>query len=336
MIPCCFHPTKVVIVDDNYEFLKRLDALVCRDHAVYMYYNQPQKALGFFNEVYQHDPFPSRYVVNIDEDKWEHRHLDVNIFDIHNEVYRPQRFEEIAVCVADYSMPSMSGLEFLQQLHIPHLQKILLTGEANEHIAIEAFNQGWIHHYIRKQDVMMAQKLKQAIQDAQWSYFTQLSAVITEAIRSVDSTDHAITDPYFQAFFKKLIKAHNFVEAYLCESMGSYFFLDAEGRNYGLMVNTEEQLDMWAESNKAQRINTKLRRELQSREKMMCYHNAHGFLEPLIKDWPRYAYPAQTLQGQRTTYYYAFAPDIFDVDFSQVVSFTRYKEESGESDKVKN
>jgi CheY-like chemotaxis protein len=330
MIPCCFHPTKVVIVDDNYEFLKRLDATVSRDHTTYMYYNQPQKALGFFNEIYRPDPFPNRYVLNTDEEKWEHRHLDINIFDLHQEIYRPQRFEQISVVVADYSMPEMNGLEFLQQIHPPHIQKILLTGEANEHLAIEAFNQGWIHHYIRKQDPMMAQKLRQAIRDAQWRYFTHLSAVTIEAIRSVDIVDHAVTDPHFHAFFKELMHEHNFIEAYLCESMGSYFFLDAAGQNYGLMVNIEEQLDLWAESDKAQRVNSKLREDLKTYKKMMCYHNTDGFLEPLVKDWPLYAHPAQTLQGQKTTYYYAFAPDIFDIDTSRIAHFAAAKGEHGE------
>jgi CheY-like chemotaxis protein len=324
MIPCCFHPTRVVVIDDNYEFLCALDYILSRDGASYQYYNSPQRALAYLNQV-QATPFPQRYVINADEEAWEHRRLDVNIFELHQEIYRPERFAEISVVVIDYSMPELNGLDFCQQLQDKNIQKILLTGMADEHIAIQAFNNGIIQHYIRKHDRDMVEQLNKAIEESQRRYFNKLSEVVIGAIRSVDVVDHAITDPYFQAFFKEHVKQHRFTEAYLCESMGSFLFLDNQARTHGLMVNIADQLDLWVESDVAADIEPRLLTSLKSRQKMICYHNRHGIGEPEAHAWSRYAQSVQQFQGQATTYYYATAPHIFDIEADCIVSFDAFK-----------
>lgn len=325
MIPCCFHPTRVVVIDDNHEFLEQLNQVLSKNHTSYHYFKNPQKALHYLNEVYQPNPFPNRYVESVEEDKWEHRRLDVNIFDTHHEVYRPERFEEISTVVIDHSMPGMSGIQICKQIKDPNIQKILLTGVADEHIAIKAFNKGIIHHYIRKQDLDMVDELNDVIETSQWRYFNKLSEVALKAITSSDPIDPAITDPKFQDFFKKLVKQEKFREAYLCESMGSYVFLTEEGKVFGLVTNNEDQLELGADSGEALNIAPALLQELKERKKMMCYHSRHGTFEPPAHEWGNHVYPPRVIQGLKDTYYYAFAPNIFDVDLSRVLPFRQYK-----------
>lgn len=324
MIPCCFHPTRVIVIDDNYEFLCALDAILSRESATYHYYRVPQRALADINQL-QPNPFPQRYVLNADEEAWEHRRLDVNIFELHQEVYRPERFAEVSVVVVDYSMPDFNGLDFCRQIQDKNIQKILLTGMADEHIAIQAFNDGVIQHYIRKQDRDMVQQLNKAISESQRRYFNKLSDVVIGAIRSVDVVDHAITDPYFHVFFNTHVAQHRFVEAYLCESMGSFLFLDNHARTSGLMVNIADQMDLWCDSEAAVEIEPRLLTALKSRQKMICYHNRYGISEPEISEWSRYALAAHPLQGQATLYYYAMASHIFDIDPERIVSFDAFK-----------
>lgn len=325
MIPCCFHPTKVVVIDDNSEFLRSLNQDLSKAHASYQYFKNPQKALQYINETYKPDPFPNRYIESLDEEQWEHRQLDVNIIDTHHEIYRSERFEEISTIIVDHSMPGMSGLQLCKQIKNPNIQKILLTGVADEHIAIHAFNEGIIHHYIRKQDLDMSYQLNQAVENAQWRYFNKLSEVAIKAITTADRTTNPIVDPNYHDFFKRIMKRGNFIEAYLCESMGSYLFLTQEGAAHGLVVNNEVQLEDAADSGEAQGVEPSLLQDLRTRKLMMWFHSSQGILEPEAKDWKNHVYHPHTLQGMQETYYYIFAPDIFEIDHSRILPFGEYK-----------
>lgn len=81
MIPCCFHPTRVVLVDDDPDFLNNLSSSLSSNSASYQHFNDPEKALRYLNEVYKPNPFPNRYIQGIDEDRWEHRRLDAIVWD---------------------------------------------------------------------------------------------------------------------------------------------------------------------------------------------------------------------------------------------------------------
>ena len=60
--------------------------------------------------------------------------------------------EEIAVIVCDHLMPSMTGIEFLKHDLTKSLaaKKILLSGESDKSVIIEAVNDGNLFHYIDK------------------------------------------------------------------------------------------------------------------------------------------------------------------------------------------
>ena len=325
MIPCCFHPTRVILIDDDHEFFDNLHNSLSSDHASYQYFNNPEAAIHYLNEVYKPNPFPNRYIEAIDEDKWEHRRLDVNVWDTHHEVYRPERFEEISVVVVDHSMGDVTGIEVCRQITDPNIQKILLTGMTDQEIAIRAFNEGVIHHYIRKQDPDMAAQLNQAIESAQWRYFNKLSEVTLKAITSDDLVNPAIVDPNFQNFFKELVKQHGFSEAYLCEAMGSYVFVTEDGTSHGLVVNNADQLEVSSESAEALNVDATLLEDLKNRKKMMAYHSRHGTFEPPAEEWQNHVYSPQILQGKRENYYYVFTPNLFDIDLSRVLPFGDYK-----------
>lgn len=62
------------------------------------------------------------------------------------------RGETVAVLVADYRMPQMSGIEFLEEaMHLyPLARRVLLTAYADTHAAIDAINVVDLDHYLLK------------------------------------------------------------------------------------------------------------------------------------------------------------------------------------------
>ncbi len=331
MIPCCIYPTHVLAIDDDSGLLFHLNQILPKDCASYHYMSDPKKALDYINRDDSPSPFTSRYINNLEEEEWEHRCLDINIFDTYREIYRPERFEEISTVIVDHSMPAMTGLQLCKEIRNPNIQKILLTGVADEHIAIKAFNDGLIHHYIRKQDPDLKEQLNQAVKSAQWRYFNKLSEVTLRAITSVGHLNHAITDPKFQDFFKQIMQKNSFApsgfkEAYLCEAMGTYLFLTEAGEPYGLVVNNENQIKMWTESANSLDAPPELVQELADKTKMMWYHSQDGALEPPGQEWANYAHTPEIIQGANENYYYILQPNLFDIDQTRILSFKDYKE----------
>src|ERR1700733_15955360 len=62
------------------------------------------------------------------------------------------RGDTVAVFVADYRMPQMSGIEFLEQAMdlFPLARRVLLTAYADTHAAIDAINVVDLDHYLLK------------------------------------------------------------------------------------------------------------------------------------------------------------------------------------------
>ncbi|MBL0944993.1 MAG: response regulator [Hydrogenophaga sp.] len=64
---------------------------------------------------------------------------------------RPERYRLAQICVVDYAMPGTDGLTVLNSLLDWPGSRVLLTGQADEQIAIQAFNNGLIDQFVPKQ-----------------------------------------------------------------------------------------------------------------------------------------------------------------------------------------
>src|ERR1700683_4673695 len=77
------------------------------------------------------------------------------------------RGETVAVLVADYRMPQMTGIEFLEQAMdlYPAARRVLLTAYADTHAAIDAINVVDLDHYLLKPWDPPEEKLYPVIDD---------------------------------------------------------------------------------------------------------------------------------------------------------------------------
>jgi CheY-like chemotaxis protein len=77
---------------------------------------------------------------------------------------QPDRYDLTRVLVVDYSMPAMDGLQVLDGIVDWPGSRVLLTGQADEQIAVNAFNRGLIDQFIAKQTPDISRRLVEAIQ----------------------------------------------------------------------------------------------------------------------------------------------------------------------------
>lgn len=78
---------------------------------------------------------------------------------------RMDRYALTRVSIFDYSMPGMNGMEALAELGEWPGLRVLLTGQADEQLAVKAFNRGLIDQFIPKQSTDVSKVLVTTVQD---------------------------------------------------------------------------------------------------------------------------------------------------------------------------
>jgi len=123
-----------------------------------------------------------------------------------------RRYALTQVCVVDYSMPGMNGLQMLGELVDWPGMRVLLTGQADEQVAVQAFNRGLIEQFIPKQATDVSRRLIDALVRLQRLASGQASQVwrgtltpMQNALLRQPSIARAITDEIAQRWVEYVI-----------------------------------------------------------------------------------------------------------------------------------
>lgn len=326
-IPCCQFPTTVLLVDDNKEFLKSASLGLSEESVSYRFFSQPAKALNFLTQEYKPDPFTNRSFSPLLPTQYGQQALDINVRDLYKEVYNSTRFHQVAVMVVDYDMPGMDGIQLCKNVNNPNITKVLLTGAADEHLAVKAFNEGSINHFLRKQEKDIFPKLDQLVKDAQRLYFNRLSFILQSTLQSNPGISTAVTDPGFIRLFGFILEKYNIVEFYQLETIGSYLLLDEDGQHLTLFIQDEDmvkanylEIQEEAESD----FPTEFKEAIQTGKQIVCFHNKDANMYPQPQSWSRYLQPASILNGDKK-YFYTLVPSNAVLDNDRILTFKDFK-----------
>jgi len=322
----CYHPTTVVFIDDNREFLQHVTKWLNHDEFAYRTFDHPKIALEFLTRTYHPHPFTERCTYQPSGDTpWDCSELGINIRNIHHEMHNPKRFAEIGVIVVDYAMPGMNGIELCTKLEGLPFKKIMLTGEADEHLAVTAFNHGIIDHFIRKDDANFYALINQAIREMQAAYFQNSSLKVIDAFANLYPPKKFLADPVFINFFDGIFNALHPAEYYLTDQDGGFTFLDTAGRPQWLAVKNQEEMASFAtyaaEADIKQEEVIKLLKELRA---IPYFHTDEEMRNTGVEEWLPFMHPAQCLRGEKDTYYYAIISNSKAHDIGDVLSFAKY------------
>jgi CheY-like chemotaxis protein len=325
-IPCLAFPTRVVLLDDEQSFLDSMRLHLGRKMALKTF-RHPEKACTFFNEDHSPDIFWKRWILQrrpapcFDDHV---RDFDIDVRKIREEMYNRDRFYEIAVVVVDYAMPSTSGLEFCRSIEKMPFKRILLTGEADEKIAVKAFNEGLIHRFIRKDDPRYLEQLNEAIVDLEGEYFQDLSeSVITRLVNNPNFLPYGLKDPAFVSYFNHMISTYRPAEFYLTGSTASYIFLSFDGTPSWLAVKDESEMISHTEIAETAdeppsdfTINA-----LRTRQAVPYFYNE----EDGVGSWDPFIHPAETFKSDTTQYYAAYLDDPHAYEMDSTRKIFSYK-----------
>ncbi len=325
IIPCVFFPTTVAFVDDDKNFLEKMEAKFSRNHPL-LIFNKPKEALKFLKEKYHADPFTNRCMHEPVDQDFDQRDIQINIRTIREEIYNPSRYGEITVVILDYQMPNLSGAELAEQLKQLPFKIILLTGIADQQEAVKLFNRGVIHRYIQKNDPNLDTLLTKAITELQQEYFQELSLpVVTSLEKSPDYPHIWFKEPEIKKVLGRLFKESDAVEYFLLDELGSYLFLTKVAKpSWFLLKNDKEIKDLIAHAEFEDAPPEAVLQGLKSRKYIPYFHTDQDF-QTVPKNWDKYFHPATQLQGKDTYYYsYVTDPNAYDIQPNKVASYQQY------------
>ncbi|RCW71316.1 response regulator [Pseudorhodoferax soli] len=120
------------------------------------------------------------------------------------------RYALTHACIVDYSMPQMNGLDALAALSDWPGLRVLLTGQADEQIAVDAFNRALIDQFLPKQDPDVAARLLTVLRHMPSNANTRASQIWRSTLTPVQNAQLRV--PSTARALQQLLDQHGFVE----------------------------------------------------------------------------------------------------------------------------
>ena len=232
-----FHPTQIVLVDDDIDFLGNLSLQLEAD-LPYLLFDSTEKALGYINDRDDESPSRQRFF-RLEEDRDGRRRVTLDNEALAREMHFTNRFSRISIAMIDYAMPRMNGLEFCSRIRDPHIKKILFTGVATEAEAVEGFNDGVIDRYIRKSDHNVYEHLNRTIRELQHTHILETFKTAIDVF-DVD-VPPLLGDDTIRQLLATLRSRYEFVEYYMVFNPTGFVLIDGDGGLYRLVIVDEAE-----------------------------------------------------------------------------------------------
>jgi CheY-like chemotaxis protein len=202
-------------------------------------------------------------------------------------------------------MPQMNGVQICEALqHIP-CKKILLTGQADEKIAVDAFNNKLIDQFIKKNDPIALNRLESAIDSLKKVFFTEQTSTLKDLLTR--HTYGFLADSAIASLVDRLYQRYGFVEHYLFPNPSGMLFIDAYGKAKLVVVETEASLMAHYEIALDQNAPAELLTALKSHQLIPFFSDSDGVYDSSINDnWMKYCLPSQLCKGTQNYYWSIF------------------------------
>ncbi|MGH1352043.1 MAG: response regulator [Methyloligellaceae bacterium] len=303
-----FYPTTTIIIDDDQELLDSLNYNL-GDNTLCKSFNNVEKATRHIDSVgtekLEIGNFFSAHSNAHDMDANDQGDLFIKIRSTYwfNILQSPERFDEISVAIVDYSMPAKDGIELCRELKNHPMKKIMLTGQADQAIAIEAFNEKIIDNFILKQDAAdNIDKLREVIK----KHTNEYIADKTQSFKLAFSLQEArfLTHAVFQLLFEEHRNQQDIVEYYVNSQPPGVLMFNAAGRPSLMIVYETERMRAHYEIAEEYGAPPALLSALANNEVLPLFPTDTGYYNPIhARDWQQHIYPAQKIDDEKPLYF---------------------------------
>lgn len=296
-----FFPTTVVLIDDDKSFLQSLEDRL-RHRFVLRSFADPLQGLNHLiggdtksasgmariSTRTQHEGFES-------DDPERHRELLSSLIGhVRNDRHR---FDTVSVAVVDASMPDVDGLMICRALRRRPVRTVLLTGNASEELALNAFNEGAIDRFLSKYDPDFERQIEHCVRDMQQAYFRRVAWPVRQAMEAGPFA--FVRDGEFLRYFDDVVAQGRFVEHFVRFDPPGVDLMRSDGQVLRLMVCDSEDVDAVIAAARERSADRDMIAALESGTILTQFPTDGGQFEAQFRDtWRAYALPAKSV-GRR-------------------------------------
>jgi CheY-like chemotaxis protein len=302
--PLIYYPSTIALIDDDPLLLQSLSNLIETSYNT-LEFVRPQHFTALMAEY--SGLLPSLKLLrgcteleNYDVSQQLPADLDYQL--IRNLRNNAQNMTEISVIIVDYNMNEINGIDVCRQLADSPIKKILLTGHADDKIAIKAFNEGIIDAYIKKDSPTLVADIQSALKKLSALYFSDQTKPLLQHLeleQSLPASDHL-----FNQFYLNWCQQQNITHYYLIDSRANFIATDSSGKTYYFIVHTDETLNAFLrhyEDNKEASAFTDL---IKSKTKLPFFGEGINSWDITIPEWNDYFYIPRVFEGRESYYYF--------------------------------
>lgn len=282
ILPACYRPMTVMLVDDDPDFLEQLSQQLSEYLPVITFTN-PDEAIQYFETQ------------NLALQKWmsgKNKGAPEIIKHSRQEPHNKDRFKGILVSVVDYEMPDKNGFDIMKTMGEPILSEmsfhsyILFTGKQfsdfDERLAALAVGK----HFISKWAPDRIEQLLKSIISHSTQTFQWMSYTIARTLSTDPSEKTGILfDGNFLDIFNSHINKNNICELYLFDRQGSYLFLDEHAKLSWMFVRNDLGMENSVELAKKYHAPSWVIDALLSKEKLLSLYEETDVKQLSHIDW---------------------------------------------------
>lgn len=337
VLPACYHPTTLICVDDEIDFLKILSVELSEKIAI-IFFDSPEKAISFIKTQHQCFPFTERCLVKNGNE------IELKSMAIRNEIINKDRFRLIVIFVTDYDMPDTDGVELIRSMEFPQEisenSHIILSGKISDGFKEKLSNLNLSTEYIGKDDPDYINKLIKLVEKRSAKIFQWYSYSVARLLsRNQHEKTTTLLDGNFATIFNAHIKDNNICEFYLFDKQGSYLFLDDKANLSWLFVRNELGVANSIAIAEQYGAPESVINALRDKKMILSLYEKEDFELRKNINWDDYLLPATIFEsddkylslypdlipseGSSIKYYYAFSKDFPEhgIDVSNILSY---------------
>ena len=258
-------PRGVVFLDDDRDYVEMLGEVMPADWYVRLVL-QPVACIDLLQQeipVREADAWVHQEIIN----RWHEGALLIPQILQYWREDGAARFALAEVCVVDYAMPAMSGLRVLGELARWPGSRILLTGRADEQLAVSAFNRGLINQFISKQSPDIRLRLTNAIKGLR-DQADERHQQIWRA--TLSPRQHALLcDPLVSAELHSLLRRQGWIEHVVIGAPFGMLALNARGDASWLQLELADNLQELADMALSQGWDASLVQDIRNGDKLI-------------------------------------------------------------------
>lgn len=284
LLPAVFFPTSVLALDDDALFLDSFATRLTQQQIHIETVTNPEEASQRIRSM-NYQALQSFGLSTNDDEEEASTSLQVNFDQASSIMSQLQSADMISTVIVDYDMPSQNGIDFCRQLSDLPIKKVMLTGRADYKLAVDAFNEKIIDHFIVKDPKSIFNDVETVLKQTEQDFFTDISQNITALLGQ--QPHHPINCPEYQQQVQHALKALGSQQFHLADEHGSMMIYDQHGQKYLLAVRPAQYFEDYLDIATNAEGDGELIKTIASQQQMPILFSEADERQP-IDQWAKY------------------------------------------------